>query len=292
MRFFFAIAFLFIVQTVFSQADTTTQIPVNSYKKPGNFTFLTNIPLHTAGYIQQSFRKENLYKICIVGGATALLYMLDPSISGALQSFSRRNNISAIQDYDPVIQFNTGKKKTNIGKLPRNFNTAIYNLGQGSTVIFITAGLFLKGKFSHDNRALNTANQLLESFIALGAGTQFIKFSTGRETNSDASSARGRWRPFPSFNEFQNNKSRYDAFPSGHLATLVSAITILSENYSEIKWIKPVGYSIAALCSLAMINNGVHWASDYPLGAAIGYGYGKYIAGKNKKHLLQQVPEF
>jgi hypothetical protein len=31
-----------------------------------------------------------------------------------------------------------------------------------------------------------------------------------------------------------------------------------------------------------MINNGVHWASDFPLGFALGYGYGKYIAKKNK----------
>jgi len=31
-----------------------------------------------------------------------------------------------------------------------------------------------------------------------------------------------------------------------------------------------------------MINNGVHWASDFPLGFALGYGYGKYITHKNK----------
>lgn len=292
MKFFFVFLFFITAQNGFSQVDTTFNSSKISFEKPTNFSFITNIPSHTAGYVHQSFRKENLYKLGIIGGATVLLYILDPKISDAVQSFSKKNNISAIQNYDPIIQLNTGKKKTNIGKLPRNVNTAIYNLGQGSTVVFIAAGLFLKGKITHDHRALTTANQLIESFIALGAGTQIIKFSTGRETYSEASSYRGTWRPFPRWSQFQNNKSRYDAFPSGHIATLVSAVTILSENYQEKKWIRPVGYTLAGLCSLAMINNGVHWASDYPLGAALGYGYGKYIARKNKLRLVHAVPSF
>jgi hypothetical protein len=125
----------------------------------------------------------------------------------------------------------------------------------------------------------------VESFLALGLGTQLIKYSTGRENPSDATVAGGRWRPFPSMNDFQNHKPIYDAFPSGHLATFVSAITIVSENYPRKRWIKPVGYSIAGLLSLSMVNNGVHWASDFPLGFAIGYGYGKYIAKRNKRVL-------
>ncbi len=275
---------------LFAQSDSLTQNKRVNWKNPNHYSFITDIPSNTVGYIHQSFQKNNLYKIVIIAGATAILYALDPVITNAIQSLSRRNGISSIQNYDPVFTINTGKKQTNIGKLPRNFNTAIYNIGQGSTVFFIAAGLFIKGKISHDKRALTTASLLIQSFIALGAGTQILKYSTGRETSSEAVSSRGEWRPFPTWNAFQNNKSRYDAFPSGHMATIIAGITILSENYKEKKWIKPVGYGVALLCSLAMINNGVHWVSDYPLGFALGYGYGKFITAKNKQHLLHIVP--
>jgi hypothetical protein len=69
------------------------------------------------------------------------------------------------------------------------------------------------------------------------------------------------------------------------LTTFVGAIKIVSENYPAKKWIKPIGYTIAGLLSLSMINNRVHWASDFPLGFALGNGYGKYITRKNKVKL-------
>ena len=118
-------------------------------------------------------------------------------------------------------------------------------------------------------------------FLALGVGTQLIKYSSGRENPTDASIPGGRWRPFPTMSVFQNNKPKYDAFPSGHLATFVSAITIIAENYPRIRWIKPIGYTIAGLIGFSMINNGVHWASDFPIGVALGYGFGKFISRKS-----------
>ncbi len=250
--------------------------------KPKTFGFVTNIPGDTYGYVKQSFKKENLYKAGIVAASTTLLLIFDQKITNGVQGFCLRNNISASENFSPIIKMKIGGKQTNIGKMPKNINTAIYNLGQGSSVVLMMAGFYIGGKIKKDNRALQTASQLGEAFLALGVGTQLMKYSTGRENPSDASVAGGRWRPFPSYSNFQNNKPKYDAFPSGHLATFVSAITIVSENYPTKRWIKPVGFSIAGLLSLAMINNGVHWASDFPLGFAIGYGYGKYIARKNK----------
>lgn len=250
--------------------------------KPETFGFVTQIPGDTYGYVKQSFKKENLYKAGIVAASTTLLLIFDQKITNGVQGFCLRNNISASENFSPIIKMKIGGKQTNIGKMPKNINTAIYNLGQGSSVVLMMAGFYIGGKIKKDNRALQTASQLGEAFLALGVGTQLMKYSTGRENPSDASVAGGRWRPFPSYSNFQNNKPKYDAFPSGHLATFVSAITIVSENYPTKRWIKPVGFSIAGLLSLAMINNGVHWASDFPLGFAIGYGYGKYIARKNK----------
>lgn len=249
--------------------------------KPKLFNFVTHIPGDAVGYVKQSFRKENLYKVGIIGGSTALLIIFDQQITNGLQSFAKRNGISASEDFDAIVSVKLFGKKTNLGKMPKNVNTAFYNIGQGSSVVLMAAGFYIEGLIKKDNRALQTASQLGESFLALGFGTQLMKYGTGRENPSDASIPGGRWRPFPTLSDFQNKKPKYDAFPSGHLATFVSAVTIISENYPRIRWIKPVGYTIAGLLGLAMINNGVHWAGDFPLGFAMGYGFGKFITKKN-----------
>jgi hypothetical protein len=254
--------------------------------KPKTFAFVTNIPGNTVGFVKYSFKRENLYKVGVVAASTAILLIFDQKITDEFQHFSRRNNISANEDFSPIVTVKLFGKKTNLGKMPKNVNTAFYNLGQGSSVVLAAAGFLIGGKIKNDNRALQTSSQLLESFLALGIHTQVLKYATGRENPSDATVPGGRWRPFPSMSAFQNQKPKYDAFPSGHLATFVSAITIVSENYPTKKWIKPIGYTIAGLLSLSMVNNGVHWASDYPLGFALGYGYGKYITRKNKVRLV------
>lgn len=249
--------------------------------KPKLFNFVTHIPGDAVGYVKQSFRKENLYKVGIIAGSTALLIIFDQQITNGLQSFAKRNGISASEDFDAIVSVKLFGKKTNLGKMPKNVNTAFYNIGQGSSVVLMAAGFYIGGLIKKDNRALQTASQLGESFLALGFGTQLMKYGSGRENPSDASIPGGRWRPFPTLSDFQNKKPKYDAFPSGHLATFVSAVTIISENYPRIRWIKPVGYTIAGLLGLAMINNGVHWAGDFPLGFAMGYGFGKFITKKN-----------
>jgi hypothetical protein len=257
--------------------------PAIIFEKPKPFSFITNIPSDAAGYVKQSVAHKNLFKIGIVAGSTLLLYLFDQQITDGFQRLCQQVSIPGEQRYKALITIKLGGKETTIGKIPRNVNTAFYNIGQGSTSMLLAAGFFIGGKIKKDNRALQTASQLTQAFITLGAGTQLMKYATGRETPSSASRARGAWRPFPSIEDFQSDKSRYDAYPSGHLATFVSMVTIIGENYPEKKWIKPVGYGLSALCSLAMINNGVHWASDYPLGFALGYGTGKFISKKHKK---------
>ncbi|MGB4843879.1 MAG: phosphatase PAP2 family protein [Ferruginibacter sp.] len=266
-------------------ADTNTAA-VTLFKKPKHFEFITNIPKDLYGFTKNSFRRKNHKDLAIVAGATAILFFADQAIANSIQSSFRNAGIHATENYSPIIQINIGGKTTNLGKLPHNINTAFYNLGQGSSTMLLAGGFYLIGKIKKDNRALQTASQLAEAFISLGFSTQVIKYSTGRENPSDATAIRGRWRPFPSWSNFQNNKTRYDAFPSGHLATFVSTVTIIGENYPHIKWIKPVGYSIAGLIGLSMINNGVHWASDFPLGFALGYGFGKFISRKSRFTLV------
>ena len=257
------------------------------YQKPKPFSFVTDIPRDIYGFTRNSFKKKNRLDLLIVGASTATLLLLDKKITRGFQHFCKVNGIQKNEEFSPLIQINVGGKPTNIGKIPKNINTAFYDLGQGSATILLAGGFYIAGKITKNYRALQTASQLTESFIAMGAGTQLLKYITGRENPSEVAYNKScRWRPAPKWGSFQKNKPLYDAFPSGHLATLISTITIISQNYPEKKWIKPVGYLISALTGLSMINNGVHWASDFPLAIAMGYGYAKYI---NKKRRFQIV---
>jgi len=53
------------------------------------------------------------------------------------------------------------------------------------------------------------------------------------------------------------------------------AVTVISHNYSKYRFIRPFGYTLMTLLGYQMLNNGVHWMSDYPLGLALGYSFGK-----------------
>ncbi len=251
------------------------------YQKPKPFSFITNIPRDVARFSGQSFKRKNFSNLALIAGSTALLLLTDQAINNTVHDVLDDHRVISTERFSPIFQLNIGGKKTNFGKVPKNINTALYDLGQGSSAMFMAAGFFLVGKIKKDNRALQTASQLTEAFIALGLGTQVMKYVTGRENPSASTARGGRWRPFPKWSDFQNDKTKYDAFPSGHLSTFVSAVTIISQNYPEKKWIAPLGYSIAGLCGLAMINNGVHWASDFPLGFALGYGFGKFISKRS-----------
>ncbi|MBA4167612.1 MAG: phosphatase PAP2 family protein [Chitinophagaceae bacterium] len=255
------------------------------YSKPKPFGFLAHVPKDAAGIAKAPFCRKAIEPLLFIAGSTALLMFADQSASNMLQEFSSDIHLHAEEDYKNIVDVPMGKKQVSLFKAPCNLNTGIYQFGQGFPSLLIGAGLFAYGKIHHDYRSLNTAGQLAETFILMGAGTQLLKRITGRQSPSDATKAGGAWHFFPSFKSFQQHTPRYDAFPSGHLATVISTITVLADNYPEKQWIRPVGYSISGLLGMAMINNKVHWASDYPLAIALGYVCAKQVVKNNRRIL-------
>jgi membrane-associated phospholipid phosphatase len=254
------------------------------YNKPKAFNFLTALPKDAAGIVVAPFKKQNIKPLIFVAVSTALLLSADESVCGGVQQLSAKIHLHPEEQYKDIVNIKLGKINVSLLKAPKNINTALYQLGQGFPSLLIGAGLFTYGKIQNDYRALSTANQLAETFILMGAGTQIIKRITGRQSPSEVpAEADGEWHLFPSFKSYQNHTPFYDAFPSGHLATLMSTVTVLAENYPENKWIKPVGYSVIGLVGYSMINNNVHWASDYPLAIALGYLCAKQVVKNNRK---------
>lgn len=107
---------------------------------------------------------------------------------------------------------------------------------------------------------------------------------TARKGNNE-----DKWRWFPSIKEYHSSVPSYDAFPSGHLAIAMMTTTVISMNYPEKKYIKPLCYSLMALCGYQMLNNGVHWAGDYPLAIAMGYSIGKIAVNRGRMQVKDDI---
>ena len=244
-----------------------------AYSKPAFWASIADGPGDLLTFMKTCFSKASLPWWGAIGASTAFLLEYDQKIYNNARRLGNKLDISAKDKTKAFIKING----TPILRGPTDLGSAIYFLGDGWVNIGLFASFEFYGWLKDDWRALTAGHQLMEGLLATGLATQAMKRVTGRETPQAAHSPRGVWRPFPSFTDFQGHRTRYDAFPSGHLATCMMTVTVIADNYPEKKYIKPLGYGLLGLLSFQMVNNGVHWASDYPLGLAIGYGIGKAI---------------
>lgn len=265
-------------------ATTADTIPQKTEKIPRKFGFITNVPDDLLQIAKSPFEKKNFKGLGLVAGTTALFLWQDQNMVNAVQQFSNHINLKPETSYSVPLSIGGSR----ILKIPNNINTALYQLGEGGTSMYIAGGLFIYSKINHDARSLQTASDLTESFFSMGITTQLLKRISGRQTPSSASQQGGAWQAFPSFSNFQNDIANYDSFPSGHLATMMATVTVLTKNYPEKKWIKPIGYSLIGLTGFAMMNNGVHWIGDYPLALALGYISGEITVNRHKNKLGKQ----
>lgn len=267
--------------TVIYEGDTLT------FQSPRLFTFVRHIPADMWYIAKSPFQKQNLVGLSVVAASTALLIAYDQRIVDWVKTTSSKISLDPETDYAVPLKIGN----TKIFKIPRNMNSALYQIGEGGSSMILAGGIWIYGKLAKDYRAIATASDLAETFVTMGVTTQILKRISGRESPFVATVQGGRWRPLPSFGEYQRNTPFYDAFPSGHLATLTATVTVLAYNYPEKKWIKPVGYLIMALSAWAMMNTEVHWPGDYPLSIAVGYLSGKVTTLRHKKATtLKKVP--
>ncbi|MGZ3789796.1 MAG: phosphatase PAP2 family protein [Bacteriovorax sp.] len=271
--------FISFVLVLSLQANASEQtINGYTYQKPTLLEPLTTIPHNLGGVLKDSFNKEQLGAWGIIAASTTLLYIYDRKISNEVKRFGRRIHLGNADHTRDMVKV----AGVSLFRGPTDSGSAMFFLGDG-WVTLATSGTFLiVGGLTNDNRALQTSSQLLNGLLITGIITQVLKRSTGRESPIAASSERGQWRPFPSWSKFQGHISAYDAFPSGHLATAMMGVTLIANNYEDYKFIRPVGYTLMSLLGFQMINNDVHWASDYPLGLAIGYMVGKTISNNGR----------
>lgn len=265
---------------------------IYQYKRTNFWQIFKYIPNDLYKFGKFTVQKENLKWDALVIGSTAMIIPFDQQLLEYADPLGEK-----LGGWNEDSQFKKAFGVFNI--IPQNIPSAVYYVGNGGTTMLLSGIFYTIGKLNNnDLRAINTSNELIECLFSVGITTQTIKRITGRQSPVRAipdGNDGGNWQLFPSFGSYQSNTPNYDAMPSGHMATFMATVTIISTNYPEIKWIKPVGYSLASLLAFNMVSGKVHWTSDYPIGIFIGYVMGKNIANRRiikiKKEKLETAFE-
>ena len=292
---------LFSQLSIFSQVNTDSLPVIKTslskeplhFDRPNFLGTLSRSPKNIYGIFKSPFTGNNWIRFGEISIGTTLLILKDQPVTDWVKKTSLKIGLTPDTKYKNILQFG----KTRIIKVPQNLNSALYQLGEGGTSMLVAGGLFIYGKVNKDWRAEQNEYDLTETFVTMGITTQIIKRISGRQSPFKATQPGGQWNPLPSFNRYQNNTSSLDAFPSGHLATMMATVTVLRKNYPEKKWLTPIGYSLIGLTGWAMVNTEVHWLSDYPLALAIGYISGKLTTLQHskmnaKRNIITEVKVF
>jgi hypothetical protein len=229
---------------------------------------ITLLPRTGLDTLKRSFGEDSVGPWLLISSTTLLTYAYDREIFDEVKRWGRSSGIGNDDKTKAVIQVND----LPLLRLPSDTSSAIYFFGDGWTHFAVAGGFMLSGLREDHNRAWNTGIEIVHGMVASTFFSQAIKRSTGRESPSDATTFRGRWQPFPNPKDYGKNTAKYDAFPSGHIMTATLSFSVITINYPEYAaYTIPAGALWITALGLQMINNGVHWASDYPLGIGIGY---------------------
>lgn len=253
------------------------------YENTKAFEWAYHIPRDLGQFPKFAFQAKNKETLLGIAAGSVALWAFDQVITDGAQRFGRAINLKAASTQKTLvyIPFRIGSANLPFEfNVPDNLNSSFYFLGDGWTHLAVASSFWIYGGINKDNRALRTSSQLGEAIFSTGLVVQTMKRLTGRQSPYVATQPRGEWNFFPSYSTYQSFVPNYDAFPTGHLATAMATVTVIAENYPEYRFVRPVGYSLMGLLGYAMLNNGVHWASDYPVGIALGYAFAK-IAVRN-----------
>jgi membrane-associated phospholipid phosphatase len=271
----FLLAFIIISQTVLSaesprgKTTDTSHSFVNeniNSEKEEQITWhqmFTHLPVDYKNFFQNSFNLKEIPAFLTVGALTGAFMLIDQ------KGWNYGNSL-----------FKKSSTVQSISNFAVNFGDGRYQLA--AAFLFGIPGLAL-----HDKVALKTSSNIIEAVISTGLFVQVLKRMTGRQSPSAFTENGGDWDPFPSFKQYQKDQPAYYSFPSGHLSTATAVVTVIANNYPDLKWIKPVGYSLLGILSLSLVNESMHWYSDFPLAFFLGYTFGNIIAPARKTTLKE-----
>lgn len=226
----------------------------DSESMPKWHSMVTNLPGDMLSYYRYERDHPHYLAYTLITLSTAALIVTDPDTYAASDKIYRKS------------------------RFLKNWSDTFTKIGDGRSQFGMAAIFAAYGFLGKDQRSLKTASQIVEAVLASGSVVQVLKHITGRESPLVSTIAGGKWRWFPNQMDYAKRVPHYDAFPSGHICTSVAAYTVIAENYPECEWITPAGYIMTGLIACGLANTGIHWWSDFPLGIALGYSFGKLIS--------------
>jgi membrane-associated phospholipid phosphatase len=152
---------------------------------------------------------------------------------------------------------------------------------------FVAGGaLVLGGAILHRDGTATLGLHLAEAVVlaaaidglAKGLSGRSLPDATPRQEPGEFSLARG----------FHDNNGPFVSFPSGHTAAGFAMAAVLAGETARAhpraaRIVAPAVYTAAALIGVARLYQNVHWASDLPLGAAIGIWSGKTVVERTHR---------
>jgi hypothetical protein len=238
-----------------NKAVTDSLMYSRSHETPVKwYSMITNIPGDWMRYYNQEFQTSNIPVYVGLSVLTAGLLVTDDATYKVSDRWYKESRaVTDVSDF-------------------------FVSLGDGKSQFALAGAFAAYGLLKDDSRALRTGSQIVQAVLTSGSVVQLLKHITGRESPFTRTSPAGTWRFFPNQLDYLKHVPAYDAFPSGHICTAMATVIVIAENYPETKWIRPVGYVVSGLVGVGMVNRGIHWYSDYPLGLAIGYAFGMIAA--------------
>jgi membrane-associated phospholipid phosphatase len=203
-----------------------------------------------------SLKKKDLFYIGVVTGITLGLLTLDAKLDRSVTNIMDENST-----IDNVTDFITE-----------------FGGSRGLITVATFTGLSIITK---SPKGIQTSMYAFEAMLNSGLWIRFGKLLAGRERPSASYEysrhPSGIWKG--PINQIINKEKRsvasYDAFPSGHTATIFSIATVFAEQYKDIPIVPIISYSFATIVGISRMIEHTHWASDVFLGAVIGYLCGK-----------------
>jgi membrane-associated phospholipid phosphatase len=152
---------------------------------------------------------------------------------------------------------------------------------------FIAGGaLYVGGLTAGSQNVAQLGVTLTEGVVVAATLNGVIKGFAGRSMPNVKSGHPGH---FSWGRGFHDGNGPFVSFPSGHTAASFAAATVLAEDAktwgptaSEI--VPTAAYTTATLVAVSRLYANVHWASDLPLGAAIGIWSGKTVTTWQRRH--------
>ena len=255
------------------KANTEPVISTNFYKSDSVFSFRSEkgyFPLLLDDFGEQITApfKMNTKQLLMTGagiGITAILFHFDAKIDDWAKV--QKQNHKWINATSPVV--------TRFGG----------DWGVYSAILYGAVSATLRNE-----KGVQTSLLATQAMITSGVWANIIKILTGRErpkaTYTFSKVPGGMWYgPLSKYDQDGGNKpvSAYDAFPSGHTATVFSIATVFAEQYKDIKAVPIICYSAASLVAISRLTEHQHWASDDFVGGILGYLCGRQVVNHYNK---------